>query len=145
MCILIYFEQDLRSRLSSTKRPLIITEWIGKRQYTKPRGVTSQYIKDWYAWYKELQPQGRCIGDRSSTAHEWKQLKRGGPLGFFLILVSLTFWPSARAGNVALSNSHKRALDDVAWVLTTMLNDMQHQRRSSNEESAQRSSKRIRT
>jgi uncharacterized membrane protein YukC len=50
----------------------------------------------------------------------WWDLRVGRPNGFFLILMALSWWITAAKGDTENANIAK-ALDDVDWVLKSMV------------------------
>ena len=84
------------------------------------------YSSMWKTWWSNLQQSRRQhIGvswplERSSDKCDWTVLMRGGCNGFFLVVMSLSWWVAA------VKSKEEKAelddvLDDVSWVLANMI------------------------
>jgi hypothetical protein len=50
---------------------------------------------------------------------EWDTLRRGGPNGFFIVILAFSWWVEAMDGRVGDAEL-RDALDDVIWVVRCM-------------------------
>ncbi|KAI0323432.1 hypothetical protein GY45DRAFT_1214498, partial [Cubamyces sp. BRFM 1775] len=90
------------SRLPTKNRPMQVRQWIQThRQYEKIPviGGITVYGAEWALWWRALQPDGRLDAEGELQRIEeteggisWSVLRRGGPNGFFLVLLALSWW-----------------------------------------------------
>ena len=52
-----------------------------------------------------------------NTAEEWEGLRQGGPCGFFMVIVAISWWVDAMKGDVG---GICDTLDDIMWVIKCM-------------------------
>lgn len=108
--------------------------WVGKggKDYSAPPPVKlDDFMTAWDNWYHDLQPEERLVKGRKSFSYSrnveqvnWTKLRKGGPQGFFLLLVSLVFWVKSRVQNSLSTKRYQAAFSDVAWVLDSMVKNM---------------------
>ncbi|KAH9887554.1 hypothetical protein C8Q73DRAFT_617778, partial [Cubamyces lactineus] len=90
------------SRLPTKNRPMQVRQWIQThRQYEKIPTIrnVAQYGAEWELWWHALQPEMR-LGEAGelqrpealAEGDSWSVLRRGGPNGFFLVLLALSWW-----------------------------------------------------
>ncbi|KAJ8472367.1 hypothetical protein ONZ51_g8553 [Trametes cubensis] len=118
------------SRLPTKKRPMQVRQWIqAHRQYEKPPTVkATEYGATWVLWWRELQPEIRldAAGGLQRPPVDvlkggsWGVLRRGGPNGFFLVLLALSWWVKSAVDGRDVKNAFAM-VEDVLWVLDTML------------------------
>lgn len=84
-----------------------------------------RYGEDWLKWWCDLQPPFRgkdpmAMSRVTDSTAEWSQLLKGGPNGFFVILLALGWWYIGvkSAGGDCSDCNH--AFADVQWVLEQM-------------------------
>jgi hypothetical protein len=83
-----------------------------------------KYKASWQTWWQGLQPKWRLLKDGTflqkvlDTDEEWEALQRGGPNGFFIIVLAFAWWAEEAKGknDTGLLN----ALDDMTWVIRRM-------------------------
>ena len=79
------------------------------------------FAKEWVMWWVSLQPKSRCGREllRVDEEEKWDDLCKGGPNGFFTLVVSLGWWVAAN------DDEGKELLDemvsDVSWVLKQII------------------------
>jgi hypothetical protein len=52
---------------------------------------------------------------------DWLSIRKGGSNGFFIIILTLSWWLNAGAGVVDADPEFARALEDVSWVLDHLI------------------------
>ena len=109
-------------------RPSEIGSWLknGRKKYSLTPKITGvyKYKKAWYSWWRGLQPAWRLLKSGAlsqevpDTGEEWDSLRRGGPNGFFMIIMAFSWWVEAMGGvdDEELCDT----LDDIIWVLQSM-------------------------
>ncbi|KAH8100446.1 hypothetical protein DFH11DRAFT_1505761 [Phellopilus nigrolimitatus] len=117
-------------RIPKPGRPAEVDWWQKRgRDYSKfpPVQPPDEYFKTWFAWYQGLQPAGcRCDSawplprDDSDAQTDWTILKKGGPNGIFIVLLTLAFWADGLQTSAEI-DIYESAMADVTWVLKTML------------------------
>ncbi|KAI0074004.1 hypothetical protein K474DRAFT_1572838, partial [Panus rudis PR-1116 ss-1] len=87
------------NRLPTSDRPEEVGAWMSSRSYTqRPAVKVKPFSAQWKKWYSGVQPKSRDTTtwpfkrDVSPDNCDWGVLLRGGPNGFFLIIVSLSWW-----------------------------------------------------
>lgn len=94
----------------------------GRRQWDKMPHIAEddleQYADDWWKWWCELQPPFRGKDPRTMSRvqnadAEWSQLLKGGPNGFFIILLAVGWWSLALNITGASSHDCHHALSDI--------------------------------
>ncbi|KAG6809104.1 hypothetical protein H0H92_001590, partial [Tricholoma furcatifolium] len=121
-----------RASLPTETRPEEIHFWMKrKRLFTAtavPEVCSPEYAVSFGQWWRDMQPSWRTENmspDEPLTRHvpsdaHWDNLLSGGTNGIFLVIVALAFW--ARAPDFASTErAFREAVDDVAWVLMTIL------------------------
>lgn len=68
------------------------------------------------------------------TGEEWKGLRRGGPNGFFVVIVAFSWWVEAMKGKVD-DMGLRNALDDLTWVVRCMADMTEAQGKRAQEDS----------
>jgi hypothetical protein len=142
-------------------RPDEIRVWLksGRKLHAMPD--ITQTVDDfgtaWLKWWNHLQPEWR--GEWPNFSYEapedgqWQELQKGGPNGFFIILLSYCWWGAhaLTAQGEAINPAHKiwtEAFNDLEWVLNEIIEDLgDAQKRARDEddegEIAEPSSKRL--
>ena len=108
-----------------------VRQWIqAHRQYEKPPAVkTTEYGVAWRLWWRELQPAVRldAAGELQRPSADvvqggsWGVLRRGGPNGFFLVLLALGWWVRAAVDKQDVKDAFAM-VEDILWVLKDVLN-----------------------
>jgi hypothetical protein len=79
------------------------------------------YTTSWQKWWRELQPKWRLLADGTlsrevpNEGEEWEMIYRGGANGFFMIVLTLSWWVAALDGHV--DEELRNVLDDITWVV----------------------------
>ena len=93
---------------------------------------TQQYAVAWKRWWLSLQPPSR-IEDANNpwpparrepaNDEEWTSVRRGGPNGMFLVVISLGWWlwATVDAGEPLAGSEIEVAVGDVLWVCQSCL------------------------
>jgi hypothetical protein len=84
------------------------------------------FSTDWWQWWEILQPEWRGDGpDFSRDIPEdasWTEICKGGPNGFFIILLSIAWWGVAvQDQSSGIQGDWYDAYEDVSWVLDSMI------------------------
>ncbi|KAF8142758.1 hypothetical protein K438DRAFT_1634873 [Mycena galopus ATCC 62051] len=106
----------------TTDRPKAVGVWVKNARKGVPDiGTVAEMEKQWWVWWKGINPSWRVrdgelvqMGDGN-----WDVLRCPGQNGFLNILVCLKWW-FLRMDTP--SDAWARALVDVKWVLTKMVN-----------------------
>ncbi|KAI0683300.1 hypothetical protein C8T65DRAFT_543884, partial [Cerioporus squamosus] len=89
--------------LPTALRPDEVAQWMKEgRDYEKLPEVNDpmEFGTRWVAWWVSLQPACRRVEGSSTALHrvvpadkaEWELVWRGGPCGFFLVVMALAWW-----------------------------------------------------
>lgn len=124
--------------LDKAERPEEIDIWLknGRKFNAMPNLTNSSSVfgAAWVKWWAHLQPEWRgkgpvfnCEVPEDAT---WTELQKGGPNGFFLILLSYCWWGSAvldDEGNEIepFYSEWVKSLTDIEWVLVTMVETLE--------------------
>lgn len=87
-------------------------------------------------WWAHLQPEWRGVYPLASQPPEdsdWSELRKGGPNGFFILLLSFVWWGKA----IESMEEHKIWLEfsgDLDWVIGQLLHDIGNAEGESEEE-----------
>ena len=82
-------------------QPTEVSYWQKSHRPWKDQGLRmkplAQFEKDWWSWWKSLQPNARGANDTeymqpSRVDMDWTTLRAPGRNGFLLVMVSLTWW-----------------------------------------------------
>jgi hypothetical protein len=124
--MLTNFSNQGRTGIGTKKRPFEVSIWVksGRRSIKPNIANIVKYKASWQTWWQGLQPEWRLLEDGTflqevpDTGEEWETLRRGGPNGFFVIVLALGWWAAAMdwKDDIGLLN----ALDDVTWVVRCM-------------------------
>ncbi|KAI0042929.1 hypothetical protein FA95DRAFT_1466290, partial [Auriscalpium vulgare] len=92
-----------KDKLPIDGRPEEVKVWFkGGRKPAKPPPLksVSEYADNWLSWWTSMQPDWRKgdgswplerpVGDEAYTG--WEALCRGGSHGFFIVIISLSWW-----------------------------------------------------
>ena len=98
------------------------------RKYSAMPKLTNlvDYGKTWWSWWRGLQPKWRLLPDGTlaregpDTIVDWEKTCRGGTNGFFVIVLTLSWWVDALDGRVD-DEELLGALDEVMWVVDCMI------------------------
>ncbi|TBU21632.1 hypothetical protein BD311DRAFT_677921 [Dichomitus squalens] len=128
----VEYERKLGFPTNSQERPKEIKMWSrASRSYEKLPKVksTKQYAVGWKRWWTSLQPSSRLENSNAwpparrepARDEDWAAIRRGGPNGMFLAVVSLAWWLWAAidAGEEVVGSDVEQAMDDVLWVCET--------------------------
>ncbi|OBZ73056.1 hypothetical protein A0H81_06612 [Grifola frondosa] len=127
--------QGKQNRLPTSRdRPEEVKWWINRGRKYVPTGLPTiktvgQYAATWKKWWMALQPPMH-VGDtlqfwpprrnEPNNASEWDGLMRGGPNGFFVIVVSLAWWIDAAKNDTTQTQLVAEVILDVEWVLNRL-------------------------
>ena len=116
--------------MSTMMRPKEIATWMKRhRKPETPKDIELDTFEvALLAWWHALQPAWRVTSDVTPTTFEhtgdtddgWDTMRRGGPNGFCLVIVAISWYVSTN-GNQPLSLSMTHLLDDTAWVLRKLI------------------------
>lgn len=90
----------------------------------------ADYIIMWRQWWLSLQPDWRLEGVSWPPSREIPEgghmstVACSGPNGFFLVLLSLSWWGKLVADGLADSTEFEMAIDDVFFVLSHVVSGM---------------------
>ncbi|KAI0644976.1 hypothetical protein C8Q79DRAFT_881643, partial [Trametes meyenii] len=102
--------QSHDSCLPAKHRPIQVGQWLKARKYDHmpmiPSSKLTQYGATWRLWWMDIQPPTRPRPGPSGPSLNtlprtelsngaWEVLKRGGPNGLFIPLISLGWWIKA--------------------------------------------------
>ncbi|EJF62416.1 hypothetical protein DICSQDRAFT_58770, partial [Dichomitus squalens LYAD-421 SS1] len=126
------FERKLGFPSNPQEHPEEIKMWSkASRSYEKLPKVksTQQYAVGWKRWWVSLQPPSRIEHGNTwpparcepADDEEWNSVRRGGPNGMFLAVISLAWWlwAAVDAGEPVVGSEVEQAIDDIAWVCQT--------------------------
>lgn len=85
-----------------------------------PDVVVSSYATSWMKWWVYLQPKwrGEELLCEVPEDPDWSELRKGGPNGFFIILISFAWWGQAiNLEDDLEAGSWFEAYEDIRWVL----------------------------
>lgn len=93
------------------------------------QGGYAAYAARWKKWWIGLQPKVRITSEWPpsrvvSDDTTWDVLRRVGPTGFFIVMMTLSWWGKAVTGvegSVEDDSGFQVAVDEVNWVLEKML------------------------
>ncbi|KAN0107118.1 hypothetical protein V8E52_010478 [Russula decolorans] len=113
-------------RIDAKNRPNEVGIWLKNGRKSMKQKITNivKYKASWQTWWQGLQPKWRLLKDGTflqkvpDTDEEWEALQRGGPNGFFIIVLAFAWWAEEAKGknDTGLLN----ALDDMTWVIRRM-------------------------
>ena len=119
--------------MDANGRPDVIPTWLKfGRKYETPPKISSlkDFAECWYEWWRNLQPQyrnkkGGGLSRKIEEGETWSQLRRGGPNGFFMIILTLSWWQKYLDDDdnsyPSDWNSFHVASEDTSFVLDQML------------------------
>jgi hypothetical protein len=108
-------------------RPEVVASWLKYgRKLDSPPVLTDlpAFIKSWWLWWTNLQPDWRKTADGTllrDVDGDWLSLRKGGNNGFFMIVLTLSWWLRAIDGVVEAEGEISKAFSDVNWVLDHLL------------------------
>ncbi len=117
--------------LDKAKRPDEVDHWLKHgRKFNAMPMVNGEFGAAWMGWWLHLQPEWRGSGPNLSKdipEHgSWTELQKGGPNGFFLLILSYCWW-----GISAINGEDKQehalwedTYDDIEWVLQKMISGL---------------------
>ncbi|KAN0123214.1 hypothetical protein V8E52_003167 [Russula decolorans] len=113
-------------RIDAKNRPNEVGIWLKNGRKSMKQKITNivKYKASWQTWWQGLQPKWRLLKDGTflqkvpDTDEEWEALQRGGPNGFFIIVLAFAWWAEEAKGknDTGLLN----VLDDMTWVIRRM-------------------------
>ncbi|KAI0640520.1 hypothetical protein C8Q79DRAFT_1079413 [Trametes meyenii] len=124
--------QSPTARLSAKNRPIQVRQWLQNcRNYdTVPSlGKVTEYGTVWRLWWTTLQPDARPRTDSNGLTRKrlapdaWEPLKRAGPNGLFIPLISLAWWVKASASDSLEVESAFTMVEDFGWVLLQLIGE----------------------
>jgi hypothetical protein len=127
-------------------RPDEVSTWLknGRKYQAMPHIASVEKFEDaWLKWWAHLQPE--CRGEWPELSREisefgvWQELEKGGPNGFFLILLSYCWWGAytLSSDGDAIEPGHSTwmaTFADMEWALDQMIKDLEHTRKRVREE-----------
>ena len=123
-------------QLKTESRPEEVAVW--KKYHRQMNRIPSldvpQFQKHWIDWYIFLQEPARFEREDDKIAAKslllprfirseakWDGLRRGGPNGVFILILTLYWWSLAVEGEDDMTVIYERAVDDVNWVLDQII------------------------
>ena len=85
-------------KLSPSKRPTAVSEWIGRARSGTWRPVINnraKYVASFWEWWTLIQPDWRCEDGelvRERLVGNWEPLRRPGTNGIVSVMVALFYW-----------------------------------------------------
>ena|ERR1700733_11372073 len=114
--------------LDKAKRPEEIDHWLKSgRKFNAMPMVNDEFGAAWMRWWFHLQPEWRGSGPNLSRDipgdGTWTELQKGGPNGFFLLILSYCWWGvNALNREDKLEHAHwEETYNDIEWVLQKMV------------------------
>ena len=88
-----------------------------------PTIKATEFAVQWHKWWAAMQPAWR-LSDKiwpllreAPATTDWSGLQYGGGNGFFLIILTLSWWAQAVQNDLS-QEDFLSAVDDVHWVIT---------------------------
>ena len=111
-------------RLDLKHRPEVIKRWIQfARKNINPNSCEmANFEVDFWRWWNYLQPSWRDVDSKSTlrvVEGTWDVIDKHGVNGLYSIIGTLHLWCSH--GDEGSLASWTRAVEDVCWVLLTLL------------------------
>ncbi|TDL13240.1 hypothetical protein BD410DRAFT_735583, partial [Rickenella mellea] len=116
--------------LSTMHRPSQVSYWVGRaRTKAPPVDDVAKMETTWWAWWSNLQPAWRKLGDANedgrvplspSVDGDWAVLWSPGINGFYNIIMCLYWWRAA-LGSSATLDGWSAAVGDVVRVVKAMV------------------------
>ena len=121
-------------------RPNEINIWLknGRKLNAMPEVGLDKFSAAWKKWWAHLQPEWRGEGPNFSydllEEAQWPELQKGGSNGFYLLLLSFSWWGTATVDDdgAPIEQQYSEWNDtfhDIAWVLEQMVNQLTYQSR----------------
>ncbi|KIL55516.1 hypothetical protein M378DRAFT_182211 [Amanita muscaria Koide BX008] len=125
----IEFEKGIQNfgALPTKFRPQQVAWWMkNSRKLSRfPKIIKpADYILSWRQWWLSLQPDWRVKDATWPPSHEipvgchLSNVAYAGPNGFFLVLLTLSWWGRLVVDGLVDSAEFEMAIDDVLWVLS---------------------------
>jgi hypothetical protein len=125
--------------IDKTERPELINAWLkgGRKFQAMPiigMSDAGTFGDFWMKWWAHLQPDWRGDGPVLSRdapeGADWTELQKGGPNGFFLVLLSYCWWGSAAIDDDSdeIQPTYSKWIEmfeDMEWVLECMVHDLE--------------------
>jgi hypothetical protein len=120
--------------LDKAERPEEIDHWLKNgRKFNAMPMVNDEFGAAWMKWWLHLQPEWRGSGPNLSKSDipedgSWTELQKGGPNGFFLLILSYCWW-GVNALNCEDKQDHvywEEIYDDIEWVLQNMVSGLRN-------------------
>ncbi|KAL0568245.1 SERTA domain-containing protein 3 [Marasmius crinis-equi] len=129
-------------KLATRGRPTWVTDWVGRGcnpTYLPEHHDAHKVVKEWWGWWKELQPKWRKFSERDRPlvsypqTGSWDAISIGGSNGLTNVIATLVFAavrlskaPSSSTGRAKQDRENARkdlqdALNDVSLVLDGVL------------------------
>jgi len=115
--------------------PAALKQWASKRGrdvWAEPNKLTSGHSQETLQWYLSLQPDSRSktwppTYDHDYDPSKWDNLRKSGPNGLYLVLMSLSWIPSSSGAPDDLENLNLM-VNDVIWVMNSLVKHFQENR-----------------
>ncbi|KAJ6621290.1 hypothetical protein B0H10DRAFT_1789995 [Mycena sp. CBHHK59/15] len=106
---------------ATKNHPKAVAVWVRNTRKGVPPLLSAEQMEgDWWAWWKVINPEWRVRGEELVQEEEgrWDVLRCPGQNRFLNVVVCLKWWFSCME---TPSESWKRAISDVKWVLKGMI------------------------
>lgn len=117
--------------LPTLNRPTEVSWWLKRgRKVDKLPVLLEGYGERWKKWWIGIQPKVRITSEWppsrevSDDTTTWDVLRRVGPTGFFIVMMTLSWWGKAVTGvegSVGDDSGFQVAVEEVNWVVEKML------------------------
>lgn len=127
---LLFLTDTFIQSLPTKLRPREISWWMknNRKLNRYPKILKpADYIISWRQWWSKLQPDWRLEGAAWPLSRDIpvggqvSMFAYSGPNGFFLIILSLSWWGKMAADGLVDAEELETAVDDVLWVLTQVV------------------------
>jgi len=98
----------------------------GRKYDAMPEVSIGTFAPTWTEWWVRLQPEWRGetfpLSTEAPEVSDWSELRKGGPNGIFVVLLSLGWWGMAMESDEELT-SWGDVFMGFRWVLEQLLGD----------------------
>jgi hypothetical protein len=110
-------------RLDATNRPKEVGVWIKNARKYKAFVIDDikVFSRSWWTWWEGLQPEWRIAAGRPFSQKvplgevSWESLFKSGCNGFFIVVLTISWWLTAVKGNLD-DEDFSQAFSDVLWT-----------------------------
>jgi hypothetical protein len=121
-------DSHLNKALPTLNRPTEVSWWFkrGRKVHKLPM-LLEGYAAGWKKWWVGMQPKVRISSEWPpsrvvSDDTTWDVLRRVGPTGFFIVMMTLSWWGKAVTGiEGGVKDDFQVVVDEVNWVLEKII------------------------